>query len=87
MITTDFFSDADPAESSNSWTTQPEPGSQDQSLLAAGTGQNNPLAPLPPFLENWDSEDLLNTDWIWDIGFPSLLPVDLDSYTPPNSLS
>jgi hypothetical protein len=86
-MSTDFFSDAAPAESSPSWTTQPEPGSQDQTLLAAGTDQNNPLAPLPPFLENWVPGDLLDTDWIWDIGFPSLLPVDLDSYAPPNALS
>lgn len=29
--------------------------------------------------------DLANFDGIWDIGFPSLLPIDIDShsYTPP----
>lgn len=24
--------------------------------------------------------DLPETDWIWDIGFPSVMPIDIDSY-------
>lgn len=25
------------------------------------------------------ASDLSNFDWIWDVGFPSLLPIDIDS--------
>jgi hypothetical protein len=24
----------------------------------------------------------LDADWIWDLGFPSILPVDVDSFEP-----
>jgi len=32
------------------------------------------------------ASDLSNFDWIWDVGFPSLLPIDIDSHPCPPAI-
>ena len=43
----------------------------------------NPSAAFPEFNDIDMDLDMQNTDWMWDMGFTSLLPVDIDSFSAP----
>lgn len=58
--------------------------------LSASQNQIMPLQITPsaitevPGLDNL-MEDLPDLDWIWDIGFPSVMPIDINSYQAPDA--
>ena len=41
----------------------------------------DPVPPASNFNDADFSLDFQDNDWMWDIGFPSLLPIDIDSYS------
>ena len=57
------------------------PGSVDSEMLP----QEN-FNPAVPTLEQTNFDfDVQDMDWLWDVGFPSFLPVDFNSYEPPHT--
>lgn len=56
-------------------------GVRNRDPLHSQADQNGqPSADTASFNNYNMAADLQDIDWIWDMGFPSLLPIDVDSY-------
>ena len=51
--------------------------------IIPGDQASNPNTAFPEFNDLNMDLDLQNTDWMWEMGFTSLLPIDIDSFSAP----